>query len=118
MGKDKDKIRKLIWRAIHNHFSLKDHTRLETDIRHEKNKTIAQIVAIGLCAQYRIDRADVENTLCIESIGYDNKLKAFKKLAHQMNMSGRQSEEVQDFARRYAMCSRFVRRRLEYTYNA
>lgn len=108
----KDKIRQIIWKAVQSHFSLNDQTRLETNLKYEKNKTIAQVVAIGLCDQYGIDRKDVESILCIEPIGYDNKLKTFTSSVAKLAIKEPwKDDDLIDFDRRLSMCSRFIRRR-------
>lgn len=108
----KDKLRKLIWAAIQNHFTLTDTTRLETSLKYEKNKTIAQVIAIGLCVQYDIDVDTVQKVLCIEPVGYKNKLDTFNEMTHRMSgVITTPDEDLVDFKRRYSMCSRYVRRR-------
>ena len=114
---DKIKIRKVIWQAINAHFILDDPVRLEANLKMEKNKSIAQIMAIGLSQQYDISRHTIENILCIESMGYDNKLKSFLNLVKKSaNKIGNHSvdPDLKDFYHRYNMCSRYVRRRLGY----
>lgn len=112
-------IRKLIWQAINNHYSVTDPVRLEARLKHENNKTIAQTIAIGLCHQYGLDREETEVLLCMDSTGYDTKLEVFRRMLTISIEQWRQGfpnggeETLKDFLNRYVMTSRYVRRRIK-----
>lgn len=111
-----NKIRTTIWAAVNNHFSVTNAVRLEARLKYEKNKTIAQTIAIGFCNQYGLDRESTESLLCIESSGYDTKLSVFLdlvKLSASDKQHGFKDPDLKDFYLRYMMCNRFIRRRLK-----
>jgi hypothetical protein len=114
---DENKIRKLIWQAINTHFILVNSVSLEANLSHENNKSIAQMIAIGLCNQYNIPREIVQQLLCIEPSSYNNKLRLFiqtvKKAANNQQYNNL-TEDQKSFFYRYLMCSRYVRRRAVY----
>jgi len=109
-------ITQLIWMAVAVHFVVLNPITLSANLKYEKNRTIAQAMAIGLSNQYQIERDDVEKILCFEPTGYNNKLETFMELV-RLGAEGSSDPEVQDFYRRYQMCSRYIRRRYEVSYN-
>lgn len=115
MNKDtQEKIRLIIWDAINAHFILNNSSNLNANLRYEKNQTIAQVMAIGLCNQYQIDKEDVADVLCIDLSSYNNKLKTFISLTKDSATGTK--PELKDWKRRLSMCSRYVRRNYETSY--
>ena len=109
------KITQLIWMAVAVHFVVLNSTTLTANLKYEKNRTIAQAMAIGLSNQYQIERDDIQKILCIEPSGYDNKLNTFMELIKKGG-EGSTDPEVRNFYTRYQMCSRFIKRRSEVSY--
>ena len=109
-------ITQLIWMAVAVHFVVLNGMTLTASLKYEKNRTIAQAMAIGLSNQYQIERDDIQKILCIEPSGYDNKLNTFIELVKKGG-EGSDDPEVRNFYTRYSMCSRYIRRRLEVSYN-
>lgn len=112
-----DKIRNLIWKAISVHFILTNQVRLSTNLKHEPNKSIAQIMAVGLSNQYNLNRDVTEKLLCIEPSSYDKKFTNFMSVIKKA--SNERQHEVKDpdsenFFQRYLMCSRYIRKRMVY----
>lgn len=114
--KQREKIRKLIWGAINNHFIVKNTVNLETDLKYEKNKTIAKVMAVGLSHQYHLDRRTTEMILCINRTGYDTKLKEFMRLTK--DCIGSDDEDLKNWKHRLGMTSRWVRRNYKTYYEA
>lgn len=108
---NKDKILRIIWRAIAAHFVLKDGNRLEADLKYEKNKSSAQVVAIGLCDIYDIPREDVETRLCIEPSSYDHKLKTFRDTLN-FAVENDDIPENKEWLNIFFMSARYVLRRV------
>jgi len=111
------KIRKAIWQAINVHFILTDPIRLSANLKYEPNKSIAQILAIGFCNQYDLDRGSIESLLCIEPSSYDKKMENFIliiKKASNDRQYGIKINDMENFFQRYLMCSRYIRKRLRY----
>ncbi len=108
-------IRDIIWKAINAHFILNNGVTLNANLKYVKNQTIAQVMAIGLCNQYQLDREDTEAILCVDPLSYDNTLTTFIKLTRQ-SVSGTQLELI-DWKRRLSMCMRYVRRNYKTHYN-
>ena len=107
----KEKIRKIIWGAIAAHFALIDPVRLEANLKYERNKTIAQVIAVGLCDQYDIPRETTESLMCIDPVSYDHKLRMFR-LHVKRGMEDSVNRDGKEWMTKYELSSRYVRRRI------
>ena len=99
------KVIGLIWASVNANFIVTNPHRLETNLRYEQNKTIGQVMAIGLSVHYHISREDIENKLCINPSSYDTKLKVFNRLTGD-----------EEWIKKVAALSRYIRSRTRETF--